>query len=256
MSRRSVGVLAAALMMTSVVATTRVQSPRQQTPAPLILESIAGRDSFDFYCAPCHGKTGKGDGPVAAALKSRPVDLTALARQSGGAFPRDRVVATLTGIGRPLTAHGSTEMPVWGPIFRGLDPSDARVLRRIDNVVAYVETLQATTADSTDQGASLFRTHCAPCHGATARGDGPAAGRFFKPPPDLTKYTARNGGVFPTERVYRIIDGRDAPAHGSREMPVWGDLFKRAGDGSNDAQVKARIDAIVRYLRAIQERAT
>jgi mono/diheme cytochrome c family protein len=238
MSRRSVGVLAATLMMTSVVATTRVQPPRQQTPAPLILGSIAGRDSFDFYCAPCHGKTGKGDGPVAPALKSRPVDLTALARQNGGVFPRDRVVAALTGIGRPLMAHGSSQMPVWGPIFRGLDPSDARVLQRIDNVVAYVETLQATTVHSTDQGASLFRTHCAACHGATARGDGPAAGRFLKPPPDLTKYTA------------------SAPAHGSREMPVWGDLFKRSGDGSNDAQVKARIEAIVRYLRAIQERAT
>jgi hypothetical protein len=72
-------------------------------------------------------------------------------------------------------------------------------------------------------------------------------------PPDLTQYTKRNGGVFPSERVYRIVDGRDVASHGDREMPVWGDAFRVPG-GPGASVVKARIDAIVRYLAGIQER--
>lgn len=113
-------------------------------------------------------------------------------------------------------------------------------------------TTQTSRADEAD--AQLFHTYCASCHGVTGHGDGPAAGEFRKIPPDLTKYTARNGGVFPSERVRQIIDGRGVPAHGNREMPVWGDAF-RSGRGALSAEgVTARIDAIVRYLTAIQER--
>jgi hypothetical protein len=79
------------------------------------------------------------------------------------------------------------------------------------------------------------------------------ADHLRRAPPDLTKYTARNGGVFPRERVYRIVDGRDVPSHGDRDMPVWGDVFKQTGGGS-PSDVKTRIDAIVRYLEGIQER--
>jgi mono/diheme cytochrome c family protein len=111
---------------------------------------------------------------------------------------------------------------------------------------------QSSRAD--EAGTQLFRTYCASCHGVTGHGDGPIAGEFRKVPPDLTKYSARNGGVFPSERVRQIIDGRGVPAHGNREMPVWGDAF-RSGRGALSAEgVTARIDAIVRYLKAIQER--
>ena len=75
-------------------------------------------------------------------------------------------------------------------------------------------------------------------------------------PPSLTSFAVRNGGVFPSERVRRIIDGRDVAAHGSFEMPVWGDAFKRTREGLSEAASAARIDAIVRYLDSIQERAT
>jgi mono/diheme cytochrome c family protein len=98
----------------------------------------------------------------------------------------------------------------------------------------------------------LFRTHCSSCHGSTAIGNGPLADQLRNAPPDLTKFTARNGGVFPRERVYRIVDGREVPSHGDRDMPVWGDVFKTGGSA---AEVKARIEAIVRYLEAIQQRA-
>jgi mono/diheme cytochrome c family protein len=110
----------------------------------LILDSLTGRDSYQFYCASCHGSAGKGDGPVASSLKTVPADLTRLARRNGGTFPRQRVVSLVTGAEPgPTTAHGSSEMPVWGPVFRFLDPSDARVKVRIENVVSYIETLQS-----------------------------------------------------------------------------------------------------------------
>ena len=103
-------------------------------------------------------------------------------------------------------------------------------------------------------GAALFRTYCATCHGAAGRGDGAMAGQLRRMPPDLTTFATRNGGVFPAERVRQVIDGTGIAAHGDREMPVWGRTFMRSSKGDADAQVKARIDALVRFLQSIQER--
>jgi mono/diheme cytochrome c family protein len=235
------------------VATTDGQAPTPQGPS-IAIESLAGRDSFELYCAPCHGSAGRGDGPVAAALRTRPADLTTLARRNGGTFPAEIVRAFVTGTGRTLAAHGTTEMPIWGPMFRAFE-SDARSRERIANLVSYIESMQAATSASNTAGSQLFRTYCASCHGANARGNGPLADTLRRMPPDLTKFTARNGGVFPSERVHRIIDGREVRAHGDTEMPIWGDAFKSTRDGLTPASAKARIDAIVAYLEAIQERA-
>ena len=227
---------------------------RAEPQAPKILiDSVAGHDSFDRYCSPCHGKTGQGDGPVALALKSQPADLTRLTELGGGTFPTEGVRAFVIGVGRPIAAHGTSEMPVWGPFFRYFE-SDIRVRERVANIVTYIESLQRTPAASTDQGARLFKTYCASCHGANARGAGPASEQFRKIPPDLTKYTARNGGVFPSERVRRIADGTGVAAHGDRDMPVWGDAFQGGREGLTADGARARIDLIVRFLEGIQER--
>ena len=245
-----VGVLACA------AATLGAQAePRAPT---ILIDSLAGRDSFELYCSPCHGKTGRGDGPVAPALNSRPADLTRLTQLSGGTFPAEGVRAFVIGVGRPVAAHGTSDMPVWGPLLRFFE-SDIRVRERVANIVTYVESLQqkqadSRAADSTDQGAQLFKTYCAACHGANGRGAGPASEQFRKIPPDLTKYTARNGGVFPSERVRRIIDGTGVAAHGDRDMPVWGDAFQGGREGLTADGAKARIDLIVRFLEAIQQR--
>ena len=82
------------------------------------------------------------------------------------------------------------------------------------------------------------------------------SGELRRLPPSLTPYAVRNGGVFPSERLRTIIDGRLVGSHGISEMPVWGDVFKRTRDGLSGEAAKARIDAIVKYLEAIQERAT
>ena len=119
------------------------QTTGQRTPPPLVIESLAGEDSFSFYCAPCHGRAGKGDGPVAAALKTAPPDLTTLARRNGGIFPTADVTSFVLGTGRALPAHGPGDMPVWGPIFRALETSDPRVKVRIENIIAYIESIQS-----------------------------------------------------------------------------------------------------------------
>ena len=228
--------------------------PQTGQPAPRILiDSLAGRDSFELYCASCHGSGGRGDGPVAAALRTAPPDLTTLSQRGGGTFPRARVQDFITGAGRTLSAHGTTEMPVWGPMFRAFE-SDARVRERVQNLVTHIESLQQPSSGPGDPGAQAFRTYCASCHGAAGRGDGPVAGDFRRRLPDLTQYSARNGGVFPSERLQRVIDGRDITAHGTRDMPVWGDAFRVMPGGLSEAEIRQRIEAIVRFLRGIQER--
>jgi mono/diheme cytochrome c family protein len=231
----------------------KAQAP-SENQRPALATSVAGRDSFDAYCAPCHGTRGSGDGPVAAALKSRPADLTALARRNNGTYPRERVLAFVTGTGRTLAAHGTTEMPIWGPTFRMFE-SDAVARQRMQNMVNYIESIQASTTAPGDLGSRLFRLHCATCHGTNGIGNGPLADSLRRQPPDLTTYTARNGGVFPSERLAQIIDGRHVPSHGDREMPVWGDAFGHSRDGLDVESAQARIDAIVRYLAGIQQRA-
>jgi mono/diheme cytochrome c family protein len=76
-------------------------------------------------------------------------------------------------------------------------------------------------------GAALYARHCAACHGAEGRGDGPVASALTRPPTDLTALARRNGGRFDAARVAASIDGRSAVAgHGTREMPVWGVVFE------------------------------
>ena len=118
------------------------QSSRQGVPPRLVIESMTGEDSFTFYCASCHGLGGRGDGPVGRTLKTPPPDLTLLTKRHGGTFPRAEVISFVTGVSDKLPTHGPSDMPVWGPIFRALDPSDARVKIRIDNIVNFVESIQ------------------------------------------------------------------------------------------------------------------
>lgn len=108
---------------------------------------------------------------------------------------------------------------------------------------------------STYTGPELFETFCASCHGVKGHGDGPVAPILKVPVPDLTHIAARNGGTFPTEQVYRMIDGQaDNSSHGPRHMPVWG--YEFFGDDSDDkaahAQAERTIDRLVRYLESIQ----
>jgi mono/diheme cytochrome c family protein len=102
-------------------------------------------------------------------------------------------------------------------------------------------------------GSYAFRTHCASCHGADGKGEGPLAESLRFHPPDLTLIAKRNGGEFPSEQVHRIVDGRKPlPGHGGPDMPIWGDAFRNAETGYDDAKVKEKIRSIVDHLRTLQ----
>jgi len=104
---------------------------------------LDGEQWFRAYCAACHGVDGKGQGPAASALKTAPADLTTIAARNGGTFPR-ALIADLVANGRPaVSAHGSTDMPIWGPNFVALTGGSYRpVNERIEAVVSYVESIQ------------------------------------------------------------------------------------------------------------------
>ncbi len=106
-------------------------------------------------------------------------------------------------------------------------------------------------------GAEAFPRYCASCHGVHAEGDGPAAVALVKRPADLTRIAARRGGNFPDGEIARFIDGRFAlPAHGSREMPIWGERFADAIPDSGVAEEisRGRIAVLVEYLKSIQRK--
>jgi mono/diheme cytochrome c family protein len=102
-------------------------------------------------------------------------------------------------------------------------------------------------------GAYAYRTHCASCHGADGKGEGPLAENLRVHPPDLTLLAKRHGGEYPAEKIQRIVDGRKPlPGHGGADMPIWGDAFRNADTGYDDAKVKEKVRSIVDYLRTLQ----
>jgi len=102
-------------------------------------------------------------------------------------------------------------------------------------------------------GSYSYRTYCASCHGVDAKGDGPLAESLRFRPPDLTLLAKRSGGEFPADKIQRIIDGRNpVKGHGGPDMPVWGDAFRNAETGYDDAQVHEKIRGVVDYLKSLQ----
>jgi len=111
-----------------------------KVPAPPT-SPASGQEMYVNYCASCHGKDGKGNGPAAPALKVPATDLTTLAKQNNGAFPSAHVANLLKG--GAVAAHGSKDMPVWGPIFRSLSTGhESQVQQRIMNLTKYIESMQ------------------------------------------------------------------------------------------------------------------
>ncbi|MGE0483920.1 MAG: cytochrome c [Gammaproteobacteria bacterium] len=112
-----------------------------------------------------------------------------------------------------------------------------------------------TTLMPAADGAALYVEYCAVCHGSEGRGDGPLAGGLTVKPANLRRLGVANGSEFPTARIAASIDGRDQPlAHGTRDMPIWGEAFKRTQGPYGERRVNERIDALVDHLRRLQER--
>lgn len=102
----------------------------------------SGHEMYATYCAACHGKEGRGNGPAAEALKVQPSNLTALAKKNGGKYPASHVSSAITG-DLEMPAHGSREMPVWGNLFLQLSQGHtSEVQMRVSNLNRYIESLQ------------------------------------------------------------------------------------------------------------------
>jgi len=101
-------------------------------------------------------------------------------------------------------------------------------------------------------GAEMYRTYCAVCHGVDGKGDGPAAPELKQALPDLTLLSKHNRGTFPNFRVSNVIQGdAEIPAHGSADMPMWGDVFRELK--RDESIVKLRVHNLTEYIASIQE---
>lgn len=132
-----IGAVAAALIAASVVHT----AERAQVKPPA-QDYASGEYLFRTFCASCHGVSGKGDGPIAGALRVRTPDLTLLTAQGNGAFPRVAVRDAIDGR-RAVGMHGPSGMPIWGDALRRTQGQDELIVRRrIDALVLHIESLQ------------------------------------------------------------------------------------------------------------------
>jgi mono/diheme cytochrome c family protein len=124
------------------VATAQEAKTQVKHDAAPLTSPVSGKEMFMSYCASCHGKNAKGDGPAATSLKTLPADLTTLAKRNGGKYPSDKVTSILRGQTN-LVPHGDQEMPVWGPVFwRMSGGHEEQVQQRIANLNRYLESLQ------------------------------------------------------------------------------------------------------------------
>ncbi|BCS32432.1 hypothetical protein TBR22_A16460 [Luteitalea sp. TBR-22] len=137
---------AGAILLAAVVAGTNAQP----TTAPTIkkvpyhdIASVDGRSNYVAYCASCHGLSGKGDGPAAPALKAMVPDLTMMSARRGGKFDVLAIERFISGVDRAVpAAHGSVDMPVWGPMFRSGGVSNATAQMRLTNLATYLKSIQ------------------------------------------------------------------------------------------------------------------
>src|SRR5579864_3368771 len=118
-----------------------------------------------------------------------------------------------------------------------------------DQPTKTIKRVPVTDAGTID-GQTLFSHYCAVCHGKDAKGTGPAADALKKAPADLTQIARKSGGAFPEVHVQRVIKGDDVVgAHGSRDMPIWGELFKSLR-GPEESTL--RVNSLMKYLEQIQ----
>lgn len=111
--------------------------------------------------------------------------------------------------------------------------------------------VKSTSAAS---GQEMFTSYCAVCHGADAKGNGPAQSALKVPATDLTTLAQKNGGKYPGLHVSSVLRGEaELAAHGSKDMPVWGPLFRNLSQG-HDSEVQQRIANINEYIESLQKK--
>ncbi len=131
------------LLLVSVVAVGIFASSQERDQRQPPILPVDGASVFRNYCAACHGPGGRGNGPVSKALKRKVPDLTKLSQRNGGVFPAIHVRTTImSGSDDLLPAHGSKQMPIWGPIFHDIEFDQDLGNVRLENVTKYLESMQ------------------------------------------------------------------------------------------------------------------
>jgi len=146
-----------------------------------------------------------------------------------------------------------------------MKPSTKSHLSTLANALLVMIGASATAAVAADKlidvGKSEYDAACSVCHGATGKGDGPVIGQLKNRVPDLTVLVRNNNGVFPFDRVYQIIDGRqEVKTHGPREMPIWGQSFNLQSSlyfhnylpYDKESAARSRILALTEYIYRLQ----
>src|SRR5512135_814625 len=133
--------LTATLAMAQETKKTIKKVPMKPTSA------ASGEEMYISYCAACHGTSGKGDGPAASEFKTPPTNLTIICPKSQcGKFPDGYIAQVIETGPQNAKAHGSKDMPTWGPLFgslsRASSTKSAEVKLRINNLSDYIESLQ------------------------------------------------------------------------------------------------------------------
>jgi len=149
MQARRIFWVTAVLAVFALLAVAQQTQPQDQSTEKVIkhvpvkpTSPASGEEMYVNYCAVCHGRDGKGAGPAASALKAMPTDLTKLSANNGGKYPAMHVSSVIRGEAN-LPAHGSKDMPVWGPLFwRMSQGHEGEVQQRIANLNSYIESLQ------------------------------------------------------------------------------------------------------------------
>ena len=130
-----------------------------------------------------------------------------------------------------------------------------RLLLSLPFLVMAGQGAERSSGDITGVGGKLFAKYCSSCHGMDGRGNGIVASVLQTRPADLTRIASRREGQFPLAEIAATIDGRvEVRAHGSRDMPVWGERFsEHVGGGSlGEEVVRGNLLVLVDYLRSIQ----
>lgn len=108
--------------------------------------AAAGKPSFEHYCAVCHGREAKGDGPAMNLLTIKPADLTQMSKRNNGTFPFWKTYRVVDGR-EEIKGHGNRDMPIWGAEFRseaaGSTTAQTQVRGRILELVYYLQSIQA-----------------------------------------------------------------------------------------------------------------
>jgi mono/diheme cytochrome c family protein len=140
----TIALLVGAFTTASIAAGAQQPTPKINSTTIQPTSATSGQQMFTTYCAVCHGASGIGNGPAAAALKVPPANLTLLSQNNGGSFPSNHVTSVLK-FGTAIPAHGSAEMPIWGDEMRTLNPTqvdDSLIRLRILNLTNYLKQMQ------------------------------------------------------------------------------------------------------------------